>query len=118
MSVLASTVPAMDEALRGHLDFALRVQVLRAVYHRALGEAIQLRLAFRDAPEIDVTEDLDTDSVTLRLGEGTLTLHPGQEHAEDRETIREWIRERVDVTRLTRGSHHGPGVRYWRSKRR
>lgn len=30
-------------------------------------------------------------------------------------TMRDWTRERVDVTRLTRGTHQGPGVAYWRN---
>lgn len=100
--------------MRAQLDFSMRVQALRTVYHWAIGEVIQLRLAYSDAPQIGVVEDLGTDTVTLTLGHATLTLRPGRSHAEDRETVREWIRERVDVTRLTPGSHRGPGVTYWR----
>lgn len=116
LSVPACTVLAMDEEeLRRQLEFTMRVQALRTVYHWAIGEAIQLRLAYIDAPQIEVGEDLPTDTVTLRLGDDVLTLRPGQSHEEDRATVREWIRERVDVTRLTRGTHQGPGVAYWRS---
>lgn len=108
-------LPFMDEEeLRRQLEFTMRVQALRTVYHWAIGEVIQLRLAYIDAPQIMVGEDLPTDTVTLRLGDDALTLHPGRSHAEDRATVREWIRERVDVTRLTRGTHQGPGVAYWR----
>jgi len=105
----------MDEVMRERLSFSMRVQALRTVYHWAIGETIQLRLAYTDAPQIEVGEDLPTDTVALRLGDDTLTLRPGRSHAEDRDTVREWIRERVDVTRLTRGTHQGPGVAYWRS---
>lgn len=101
--------------MRERLAFSMRVQSLRAVYHWAIGEVIQLRLAFTDAPQIEVVEDVPTDTVTLRLGDDVLTLRPGRSHEEDRDTVREWIRERVDVTRLTRGTHQGPGVAYWRS---
>lgn len=115
LSVPACTVLAMDEEeLRRQLEFTMRVQSLRTVYHWAIGEVIQLRLAFTDAPQIEVVEDVPTDTVTLRLGDDTLTLHPGHSHAEDQATMRAWIRERVDVTLLEPGPHHGPGVRYWR----
>lgn len=115
LSVAAGTVPLMDEVMRERLAFSMRVQELRTVYHWAIGEVIQLRLAYIDAPQIEVGEDLPANNVTLRLGEDTLTLRPGQSHEENRATVREWIRERVDVTRLTRGTHQGPGVAYWRS---
>ena len=101
--------------MREQLAFSMRLQSLRTVYHWAIGEVIQLRLAYIDAPQIEVGEDLPSDSVTMRLGADTLTLRPGRSHSEDRETVRAWIRERVDVTRLTRGTHQGPGVAYWRS---
>lgn len=107
-------LPLMDEAMREQLAFSMRVQALQTVYHWALGEVIQLRLAFIDAPQIEVVEDVPTDTVTLRLGDDTLTLRPGQSHAEGRETMRAWIRERVDVTALKLGPHQGSGVAYWR----
>lgn len=100
--------------MREKLAFSMRVQALRTVYHWSIGEAIQLRLAYPDAPQIEVVEDVPTDTVTLRLGDDVLTLRPGRSHEEVRATVREWIRERVDVTRLTPGSHRGPGVAYWR----
>ena len=49
-------LPLMDEVMRGRLAFSMRVQSLRTVYHWAIGEAIQLRLAFIDAPQIEVVE--------------------------------------------------------------
>ena len=104
----------MDEVMRERLAFSMRVQSLRTVYHWAIGETIQLRLAYPDAPQIEVVEDLPTNTVTLRLGDDVLTLRPGRSHEEDRATVREWIRERVDVTRLTRGPRRGPGAAYWR----
>ena len=107
-------LPLMDEVMREQLAFSMRVQALRTVYHWAIGETIQLRLAYTDAPQIEVVEDLPTDTVTLRLGDDVLTLRPGRSHEEDRATVREWIRERVDVTRLTRGPRRGPGAAYWR----
>ena len=107
-------LPFMDEVMRERLAFSMRVQALRTVYHWAIGETMQQRLAYPDAPQIEVGEDLPTDTVTLRLGDDVLTLRPGRSHEEDRATVREWIRERVDVTRLTRGPHQGPGVAYWR----
>lgn len=100
--------------MREQLAFSMRVQALQTVYHWAIGEVIQLRLAFTDAPQIEVVEDMPTDTVTLRLGDDTLTLRPGQSHAEGRETVRAWIRERVDVTALRLGPHQGSGVAYWR----
>ena len=108
-------LPFMDEEeFQAQLEFTMRVQELRTVYHWALGERIQLRLAFPDAPDITVTEHLPTNTVLMRLGDDTLTLHPGRSHAEDQATMRSWIRERVDVTRLKMGAHKGPGVTYWR----
>lgn len=104
----------MNEVMRERLAFAMRVQALRTVYHWAIGETIQLRLAYPDAPQIEVGEDLPANNVTLRLGDDVLTLRPGRSHEEDRATVRAWIRERVDVTRLKPGAHKGPGVAYWR----
>lgn len=102
-SVRPVTVPRMDHETRVKLDFSTRVQVLHGLYHQACGEAIQFRLAFRDAPEIDVTEDL-----------ATLVLRPGSPGEQDRATIRAWIEERVDVSRLRLSRRHSAALLYWR----
>lgn len=104
--------------MRRHLEFSMRVQFLRAVYHRAMGEAILFRLAFTDAPEFAVTEDLDAACVTVRMEDrdDTLTLPAGREYAEDVARIREWIEGQVDVSRLTLGKRHTTALAYWRSR--
>jgi hypothetical protein len=106
----------MDDEMREKLDFSMRVQVLGTLYHWACGEVIQFRLAFRHAPEIDVSEDLATDNVTQSHGDQSLTLRPGRSHEEDRTVIRAWIEEHVDVSRLKLSKRHSAGLSYWRGR--
>lgn len=44
----------------------------------------------------------------------TLVLRPGSPGEQDRATIRAWIEERVDVSRLRLSRRHSAALLYWR----
>jgi hypothetical protein len=44
----------------------------------------------------------------------TLVLGLGSERADDQATVREWIEQRVDISRLTRSKHPRRAQSYWR----
>lgn len=96
----------------------MRVQYLRAVYHRAMGETILFRLTFTDAPEFTVTEDLDAGVVMIRVegADAPLVLRAGRDYADDIAAIREWIEQHVDIGRLTLSKRHATALAYWRGR--
>lgn len=95
----------------------MRVQYLRAVYHRAMGETILFRLTFTDAPEFTVTEDLEAGVVTVRVdgSDAPLTLRAGHDYADDIATIREWIEQHIDIARLTLRKRTTTAGAHWRT---
>lgn len=103
--------------MRRLMEFSMRVQYLRAVYHRAMGETILFRLTFTDAPEFTVAEDLQAGVVTISSPhfEGVLTLRTGRDYADDIATIREWIEQHVDISRLTLRKRTTTAGTYWRT---
>jgi hypothetical protein len=77
---------------------------------------IRLRLAHTDAPEFTVGEHHDTTTASLVMdgSPDTLVLGLGSERADDQATVREWIEQRVDISRLTRSKHPRRAQSYWR----
>lgn len=61
----------MDPAeIRRHMEFSMRVQLVRSAYHRAMGEVVLFQLTFEDEPEFVLTEDLGAGSVTVPMAGG------------------------------------------------
>lgn len=97
----------------------LRYARVRAVYHRAMGECIVFRLTFAEAPEFTITEDVETETVTVSLPSAAqpLILHVAQEQSpqDDYDALREWIEQNVNIAalRLKKNSSTLGGI-YWR----
>lgn len=106
------------EEVREHLAYNGRAARVRAVYRRAMGEAIDIRLTFVGAPELTITEDAEAATVTVTLPSvrEPLILHATDDHDRqlDYDAMRAWIEQHVDIARLLKKLGTSAGV-YWRT---
>lgn len=105
------------EEIRDRLAQNVRAARVRAVYHRAMGESIVFRLTFADAPQFTITEDVETETVTVRLPSAEPLILHAREGSDSRgtdEAIRAWIEQHVNIAGLRLKNTTTSAGSYWR----
>lgn len=108
------------EELRECFAWNLQAARVRGVYHCAMGEVIVFRLTFDDAPEFDITEDVDAETVTLTITETAaepLILDAAEDHdrQQDYDAIRAWTERHVNIAALRLAKRVTSAGSYWRT---